>query len=91
MTKDVTREYRDLIRKDLYAFIELTFRELNPQTPFLRNWHIEVLAAALERVAPAIFAASSSMSRRAASNRMVPRSPSRPGSSGTIPRRRSWP
>lgn len=42
------QEYRLLLRKDLYAFIERCFYELNPTTPFLRNWHIEVVAAALE-------------------------------------------
>ncbi len=41
-------EYRALLRLDLYAFIEKSFYELNPTTPFLRNWHIEVIAAELE-------------------------------------------
>ena len=34
-------EYRALMRMDLNAFIEKGFYELNPTTPFLRNWHIE--------------------------------------------------
>jgi predicted phage terminase large subunit-like protein len=41
-------EYRTLLRRDLYAFIERSFYELNPTTPFLHNWHIQVIAAELE-------------------------------------------
>lgn len=41
-------EYRALLRSDLTAFIERSFHELNPTTPFLPNWHIEVIAAELE-------------------------------------------
>ena len=41
-------EYRALVRSDFYAFIERSFYELNPTTPFLSNWHIEVIAAELE-------------------------------------------
>jgi predicted phage terminase large subunit-like protein len=41
-------EFRALLRLDLNAFIEKSFYELNPTTPFLRNWHIEVMAAELE-------------------------------------------
>ena len=37
-----------LLRRDLYGFIEKSFYELNPTTPFLRNWHIELMAAELE-------------------------------------------
>ena len=40
-------EYRALLRFDLCAFIERCFYLLNPQTRFLMNWHIEVLAAKL--------------------------------------------
>src|SRR5258707_11217307 len=42
--------YADLMRHDLCSFIHRSFLELNPQTPFLSNWHIEVLAAKLEEV-----------------------------------------
>lgn len=42
-------DYREILRYDLYGFIEKSFNELNPGTPFLRNWHIEVLAAELEK------------------------------------------
>ena len=41
-------EYRAVIRSDFNAFIERSFYELNPTTPFLSNWHIEVIAAELE-------------------------------------------
>ena len=41
-------EYRALLRLDFNPFIEKGFYELNPTTPFLRNWHIEVIAAELE-------------------------------------------
>ena len=34
--------YTDLLRHDLYSFIHRSFLELNPQTQFLSNWHIEV-------------------------------------------------
>jgi predicted phage terminase large subunit-like protein len=33
---------------DFYAFIERCFYQLNPQTDFLRNWHIELIAAKLD-------------------------------------------
>src|SRR5438874_2288916 len=42
--------YADLLRRDLSAFIHRSFLELNAQTRFLANWHIEVLAAKLEEV-----------------------------------------
>ena len=41
-------EYRAFLRRDLCPFIEKSFYELNPTTPFLRNWHIELIAAELE-------------------------------------------
>jgi hypothetical protein len=42
--------YADLMRHDLCSFIHRAFLELNSQTPFLSNWHIELLAAKLEEV-----------------------------------------
>jgi predicted phage terminase large subunit-like protein len=42
------KEYRTLLRLDFYAFIERCFRQLNPQTSFLPNYHLEVMAAKLE-------------------------------------------
>jgi predicted phage terminase large subunit-like protein len=41
-------EYRALLRHDLYSFTERSFYELNPTTPFLPNWHLEVVTSALE-------------------------------------------
>jgi len=41
-------EYRALLRRDLYAFTEKCFYELNPTATFMPNWHIEVVASALE-------------------------------------------
>lgn len=46
--KLTTKEYAALLRGDLVGFIERSFRELNPQTEFMPNWHIEVIAEALE-------------------------------------------
>jgi predicted phage terminase large subunit-like protein len=42
-------EYQTLLRQDFYTFIERCFYALNPTTPFMRNWHIEVIAAELEK------------------------------------------
>src|SRR5215470_5296610 len=41
-------EYRAFLRSDLNAFVERCFYELNPSTPFMPNWHIEVLTSELE-------------------------------------------
>lgn len=41
-------EYHAFLRQDFCAFIERSFYELNPQTEFLPNWHIEVIAAELD-------------------------------------------
>ena len=42
--------YADVLRHDLCAFIHRSFIELNAQTHYHSNWHIEVLAAKLEAV-----------------------------------------
>src|ERR1700680_5237495 len=42
-------EYQALLRCDFGAFVERAFYELNPGTPYQHNWHIEVIAQALER------------------------------------------
>jgi predicted phage terminase large subunit-like protein len=42
-------EYRAVLRKDLYTFIEGSFHALNPNATFHPNWHIEVVADALEK------------------------------------------
>ena len=41
-------EYRAMLRSDFNGFIERSFYELNPTTPFQSSWHIEVIAAELE-------------------------------------------
>jgi predicted phage terminase large subunit-like protein len=43
-------EYLYVMRCDLSSFIHRSFLELNPQTKFLSNWHIDLLAAKLEAV-----------------------------------------
>jgi predicted phage terminase large subunit-like protein len=44
-----TKEYRVLLRRDFYTFVERSFLELNPETKFLHNWHIEKIAEELEK------------------------------------------
>jgi predicted phage terminase large subunit-like protein len=41
-------DYHALLRRDLSAFIQRAFYQLNPTATFLPNWHIEVVASALE-------------------------------------------
>jgi predicted phage terminase large subunit-like protein len=49
MALTLTRpEYHACPRHDLSAFIERAFSELNPTTPYLENWHLDLLAAKLE-------------------------------------------
>src|SRR4051794_10059086 len=43
-------EYYAVMRICLASFIHRSFYELNPQTPYLPNWHIELMAAKLEAV-----------------------------------------
>jgi predicted phage terminase large subunit-like protein len=46
----VTRaELQAFLRLDFAAFVERSFYELNPDTVYLHNWHIEVIAEALEQ------------------------------------------
>jgi predicted phage terminase large subunit-like protein len=50
MMATITRaELKALFRSDFAAFVERSFCELNPQTEYLHNWHIEVIAEALEQ------------------------------------------
>ena len=42
-------DYNAILRRDFYCFVERSFAELNPGTEFAANWHIEVIADALER------------------------------------------
>jgi predicted phage terminase large subunit-like protein len=48
ITKLPAEQIHALYRQSLYAFIARTFHELNPETDFKPNWHIEVIAAELE-------------------------------------------
>jgi predicted phage terminase large subunit-like protein len=41
-------EYEYIIRRDFMSFIERSFYELNPQTPFVSGPHIELIATKLE-------------------------------------------
>ena len=41
-------EYAAVMRRDFHTFVQRAFRVLNPQTPFLSNWHLELIAAKLE-------------------------------------------
>ncbi|MGH7102596.1 MAG: hypothetical protein ACREFJ_09375, partial [Acetobacteraceae bacterium] len=43
-------EYQALLRQDFRSFLERCFHELNPDAPFLANWHIDVMAAKLAQV-----------------------------------------
>ena len=42
-------EYRAICRRDLYTFTTRCFAELLAGTPFLPNWHMEVIAAKLQQ------------------------------------------
>jgi predicted phage terminase large subunit-like protein len=42
-------EFHSFLRTDYAAFVQRSFCELNPQTAYLHNWHIEVIAEALEQ------------------------------------------
>lgn len=50
MTKLTQREFQALLRIDFHAFIERSFLELNPATPFEPNWHLEYVASKLAAV-----------------------------------------
>ena len=43
------KELQAFLRRDFSLFNERSFSELNPQTEYLHNWHIEVIADALEQ------------------------------------------
>ncbi len=43
MAKPIPRERDALVRTDLYSFVIKVFETLSPTTPFLENWHIELL------------------------------------------------
>ena len=50
MAPSAPHMYAQLLRQDFCAFNHRSFLELNPGTPFQSNWHLEVLAAKLEKV-----------------------------------------
>jgi len=41
-------EYQTFARNDFYTFLHRAFRELNPRSVFLHNWHNELIASKLE-------------------------------------------
>ena len=43
-------EYETLLRQDFSTFAARCFHNLNPQTEFAMNWHVEVIAAKLTAV-----------------------------------------
>lgn len=45
---NIQRVFDELLRSSLHAFIDMAFRELYLGTPYLDNWHIELLAQRLE-------------------------------------------
>lgn len=52
MSKPLTdAEYANMMRNDLAALAERCFNHLSPGTPYLENWHIDLIAAKLEAVA----------------------------------------
>jgi predicted phage terminase large subunit-like protein len=51
MIEDPTlSEYHTLLRQDFSSFAARCFHELNPQTEFAMNWHVQVIAAKLTAV-----------------------------------------
>ncbi len=46
-------EMAALLRQDLSSFICCSFQELSPQTAYLHNWHIDLIASKLKDVADA--------------------------------------
>ena len=43
------KQYQAMLRQDLSTFLHRSFVELNPGTPYLDNWHLQVLADRLEQ------------------------------------------
>jgi len=48
VTIPTAAEYRALLRTDFNSFIERCFYQLNPNTRYLMNWHLELIASKLE-------------------------------------------
>ncbi|MGB6024161.1 MAG: phage terminase large subunit [Candidatus Sulfotelmatobacter sp.] len=49
MRKLTPNEYLTMLRSDFFTFVDGSFRQLNPGAEFLPNWHIELIAAELDR------------------------------------------
>ena len=49
MSNRTFAKYRAILRNDFLAFSHRAFRALNGDTPYLGNWHLQVMAAKLER------------------------------------------
>jgi predicted phage terminase large subunit-like protein len=49
MMRITKEEVQAFLRRDFVAFVERGFYELNPETEYLHNWHIDVIAEALEQ------------------------------------------
>ena len=47
--KNNIEQFQEILRNDFAMFVQRSFRELNPETAYLHNWHIEVIAEALEQ------------------------------------------
>ena len=50
MSARTLAQYADILRSDFVAFGHRAFRDLNGATPYLGNWHLDVMADKLERV-----------------------------------------
>jgi len=44
-------EMSALLRLDLSSFIIRSFQEVSPQTPYMHNWHVDLIASKLQEVA----------------------------------------
>jgi hypothetical protein len=76
--------YNALLGADFYPFTERSFRQLNPATELLRNWHLEMIAAKLDACCRGQLRRLIINVPPLTSNRIAHRSPSRPGSWATI-------
>lgn len=50
LTPDLGRLLRRIVAADFLSFVRKCFHELNPDTPFADNWHLEAIAHHLEQV-----------------------------------------
>ena len=47
--KHPQKDLNAILRTDLASFIRKVFKILNPNTPYLENWHIDLIAYELEQ------------------------------------------